>query len=82
MVAGRFMLLAALLMQAHPSMPPLREIIAHVHLQHRADAGEGVNHHADQRAIAQAGQRAGINRGQQRARFVRSSTGVLPFFCE
>jgi hypothetical protein len=80
--AGRFMFLAALLVQAHPSAPPLAEVVAHVHLQHRADAGKGVNHHADQRPIAQARERAGINRRQQRTASSRSSTGVLPFFCE
>lgn len=31
-MAGRFMLLAALFMEPHPAAPPLREVIAHVHL--------------------------------------------------
>ena len=34
---------------------PAGGIIAHVHLQHRAGAGEGVDHDADERPIAQAG---------------------------
>ena len=37
------MLLAALLVQAHPTASPLAEVIAYVHLQHRADTREGVN---------------------------------------
>ncbi len=57
-------------MQTHPSAPPLAEVIPHVHLQRRADAGEGVNHDADERPIAQAGERARINRRDERPRFL------------
>ena len=48
------MLLAAFLVQAHPTVAPFREIIGHVYLQHRADSREGINHHADQCPIPQA----------------------------
>ena len=44
-------------MQPHPSPPALREVIAHVHLQHRADAGEGVDHGGDQGPVPQPHQR-------------------------
>jgi hypothetical protein len=40
--------------------PPLAVVI--IHLQHRADAGEGANHDADKCPVAQAGDGAGINR--------------------
>src|ERR1039457_1564132 len=54
----------------HPSARPLAEVIPHVHIEHRADAGEGINHHADKRPVAQAGKRAGINRRDKRPRFL------------
>jgi hypothetical protein len=53
-VVGNVMLLAALLVQADPSTSPLHKIIADLHLQNRADAGEAVSHGADQRPVAQA----------------------------
>jgi hypothetical protein len=54
----------------HPSAPSLAEIIGHVHIEHRADAGEGVNHHADERPIAQAGERVRIDGRDKRPRFL------------
>jgi hypothetical protein len=45
------MLLAALLMEAHPSPAFLHEIIADLHLQNCADAGEALGHEADQSAV-------------------------------
>ena len=74
------MFFAALFMQAHPAAASLGEVIAHVHLQHRADPGEGVNHDADEGPVAQARERAGIDGGEQRPRSSRSSTGVRPFY--
>ena len=53
-MAGNLVLLAAFFMQAHPAAASLHEIIPHLHLQHGVDAREGVDHDADQRAIAQA----------------------------
>ena len=52
-MAGDLVLLAAFFVQPHPTPTPLHEIILHLHLQHGVDAGEGVDHRADQRAIAQ-----------------------------
>ncbi len=63
--ARRFVFLAAFFVQAHPSAPSLAEIIPDVHLQHRADAGERVDHNADKRAVAQARESACVYRGEQ-----------------
>ena len=54
LVAGRFVLFAAFFVQPHPAVLPFREVILDIHLQHRGDAGEGLNHDADQRLVAQA----------------------------
>ena len=80
MVAGHLVLLAALLMQAHPPAPSLDEVILHLHLKDRVNAREGVDHDPDQRPVAQADQGVVGNGVEQRARLAaRPSTGVLPF---
>jgi hypothetical protein len=43
-----------------------------------ADAREGVDHHADERAIAQAGERACVDTGEQRPRFFSFKDGGSP----
>ncbi len=48
----------------------MREVVADVHLQHRAHPGEGVNHDADKRPIAQPHERARVNGREKRPRFV------------
>src|ERR1035441_353783 len=68
--ARRLMLLAALLVQAYPRAMPLAEVIAHIHLQNRADAGEGVNHDAAESTITQPGERADVDRRDERPCFV------------
>ena len=60
------MFFAALLVQTNPAAAPLDEIIPDLHFQHGVDAGEGVDHDADQGAIAQADQGASVDRVQQR----------------
>jgi len=64
------MFLAACLVQPYPAPPALAEVIAYPHLQYCADAGEGIHHHANQRPIAQAGQRVRINGGKKRSCFL------------
>ena len=56
-VTGNLMLLAAFLVQAHPAAAALYEVVADLHLQHSAHAGEGIDHRADQRPVAQTDQR-------------------------
>ena len=68
--ARRFMFLAAFLVQANSTAPSLYEVVADIHLHDRTDTGECVNHHCDERAIAQAFDRAYINGGEQGARLV------------
>ena len=51
------MLLAAFLVQAHPAAAALYEVVADLHLQHGAHAGEGVDHRADQCPVAQTDER-------------------------
>ena len=51
------MLLATFFVQADPAAASLHEIVTHFHLEHGIDAGEGVDHDADERAIAQPDER-------------------------
>ena len=60
-----FVFLAPFFVQTYLSAPPLAEVISDIHLQDRADAGEGVNHHGDQRTVAQARERACVDGGEQ-----------------
>ena len=53
-MTGHVMLLAALLVQAHPVALSLHEIVRDRHLRDGADAGEAVGHEADQGTVAQA----------------------------
>ena len=52
-VAGHFMALAALLVQANPQPAVLHVNVLDLHRERRADAGEGIDHEADQGAVAQ-----------------------------
>ena len=53
MMTGNIVLLAAFLMQAHPTAAALHEIVANLHLNDGADPGEAVDHDRDQSAVAQ-----------------------------
>jgi hypothetical protein len=53
-MTGNVVLLAAFLMEAHPTAAPLDKIVANLHLNDGADPGEGIDDHRDQRAVAQA----------------------------
>ena len=70
-VAGHRVALAALLAQPHPQPTVLRVDILDRHAERRADAGEGMDHEGDQRAIAHTGMRRDIDAIEQRARFRR-----------
>jgi hypothetical protein len=52
-VTGNVVLLAAFLMQPHPTAAPLHKIVANLHLNDGADPGEAVDHNRDQSAVAQ-----------------------------
>jgi hypothetical protein len=54
-VAGHGVLLAALLVQAELPTGALRTDIGDAHCQRRADSGEGIGEHRDQRPVAQPG---------------------------
>ena len=70
-VVGRHrVLLAALLMQPDPAAAPLHKVVLDPHRNRGADAGKGVDHQADQRPIAQAGQGIGVDRIEQCPRLV------------
>jgi len=69
-VGGHLVFLAALFMQAHPPALADRVIVLHLHLERRADAGEGVEQRSNQCPIAQADQVTGIDRREQRFRFL------------
>ena len=53
---------------ADPPALPVGEVVLDPHGDDGADAGEGVGHDADQRPIAQADQRRGVDALQQLAR--------------
>src|SRR5579863_6178222 len=56
-VTRNLMLLATFFVQADPAASSLHEIVTHFHLEHGVDPREGVDHHADERAIAQPDER-------------------------
>ena len=64
-VRGHGVLLAALLMQAHPAAALLDVVILDPHAGGRADAGECVAHERDEGAVAQPEQGAGVDGGEQ-----------------
>jgi len=70
--------LAALLAQLHPQPAVLREHVLDCHPERRANAGERIDHEADQRAVAQAGVCRDIDTVEQRARFGRIEHRRLP----
>jgi hypothetical protein len=61
--------LAAFLVQPHPEPAVLRVDILDRHAERRANAGEGVDHQPDQRAVAQANRRCDIDAIEQLAGF-------------
>jgi hypothetical protein len=72
--------LASFFVQAHPAAATLREVVADVHLEDRPHAGESVNHGRDQGAIAQAGDRAGVDAGEEGSGFIAVEHGCAAFF--
>jgi hypothetical protein len=55
LVMGRHLVaLAAFLIEPQPPALPVGEVVLDLHRDDRADAGKAVDHHADQRAVAQA----------------------------
>jgi hypothetical protein len=58
MVATHFVDFATLLFQAQPPAFLEREIILHLQTYHGGNPREGIDHDADERAVAQAHQKA------------------------
>ena len=79
-VARHLMLFTAFFVQPHPGAPALHIDIVDLHLDHRTDPGEGVDHQADQRAVAQAGDSRGVDGIDQRSRLVGGQHRRFPFF--
>ncbi len=61
-VAGQVHGLAALLVQPHPEAAVLHVHVLDWHSGGRANPGEGVDHQANQRLVAQADRRRGVDR--------------------
>jgi len=55
---------------AHPAALSLGEVVLDLHAEYRVDAGEAIDHDADQRAVAQPDQRIGRDGVEQGARLV------------
>jgi hypothetical protein len=70
-MAGHGVLLAALLVQAHPKPPVLRIHVFDAHADRRADARERIDHEAKERTIAQANDGRDIDRVDELARLGR-----------
>lgn len=70
-VAGHLMPLAALLVQPQPEPALLHEHVLDPQAERRADAGEGINHEANQRPVAEARYGRDFDRVQELARLVR-----------
>ena len=69
-VGGHVVLLAALLMQANPRATALDVDILDLHFRDGSDTAKGVDHERDQRTVAQADGRAGVDGIQQSASLV------------
>lgn len=67
-------------MQPYPAAPPLYAVIDYVHLQDRADAGERVYHHRDERKVAQALDRSHVDGRGQGARLFAVKHGRAAYF--
>src|SRR5438552_6505734 len=78
MVAGHRMLLATLLAQPYPKPTVLNVHIVDRHTERGADAGERVNHEANQSAVPQASDRRYIDAVEERARFRRLERRRFP----
>jgi len=70
-MGGHLVFLAAFFVKPHPAAPPLDEEILDAHTDHRTHAGEGVDHQANQCAVAQTGQGSGVDGVEQRPRLLR-----------
>ena len=70
-MAWHGVLLAALLVQANPLPPVLRIHVLDAHADRRADAREGIDHQADERAVAEADDGRGVDRVDELPRFLR-----------
>ncbi len=69
--------LAALLVQPQPGAPALAVIVPDLHPGHRADAGKAVDHHGDDRAVAEPDNVAGLDASEQLARLLNREDGRL-----
>ena len=65
-VAGELVDLAAFFVEPHPAAALLDVVVLDLHADDGADAGEGVAHERDERAVAEADQRAGVDGVEQR----------------
>ena len=78
-MGGHLVFLAAFFVEPDPAAPALNKEILDPHTDHRAHAGEGVDHQADQRTVAQTGQGSGVDGIEQRPRLVWSEHRRLAF---
>jgi hypothetical protein len=69
-VRRHLVLLAAFLVKTDPAAAPLHKVVLDLHRDRRAHPREGVDHQADQGAIAQAGKGIGVDRVDQGAGLV------------
>jgi hypothetical protein len=69
MVAGHFMALAALLVQANPQAAILHVNVFNFHRERRADARERIDHQPDQGAVAQTNDGGCVDRVEKLTSF-------------
>lgn len=74
------MALAALLVQPHPKPAVLDVNILHLHGERRADAGVGIDHQPDERAVAETNRRRHVNAVEERPRLGGIEHGRLADF--
>ena len=79
-VGGHLVPLAALLVQAEPGPAAFQVIILDPHAEGGADAGEGIDHDADQGPVAQADQRGGVDAVEELAGLLGGEHGRLAAF--
>jgi hypothetical protein len=70
-VRRHLVLLATFFVKPDPAAPPSYKVILDPHGNYRPHAGEGVDHQADERPVAQAGKGSGVDCIEQGARLIR-----------
>ncbi len=76
-MAGELVDLAAFFVEPHPAAALLNIVVLDLHLNHGADAGKGVAHERDERAIPEPDELSGVDRIEQCPHLLGRENGGL-----